>query len=672
MDATEFAVSETASPNVSINAGISRPARIVFGLRLKILAIVIGISLLSGAGTTYFLYSIQRQHLIENTRKATLTLSNSLEASMQHAMMTGDWDMVKEIITAVADEPSIEKIRILNSRGIVGVSSDQREKGARFDQAGRSCQFCHLAGQRPRNQTVVSELIPNQPLLLNVNLLENQPACHACHDPEQPILGLLMIEAPLTSVNDQLHASLMSTIFMTVIGTGVLIGLMLLALRRFIIQPVDELGKGMAEISAGNLDHPVHVNSQDEFGQLSHSFNEMRQRLKASLTDLERRNKELAVLNEVALTVNQSLDLQHVLSQAVESVSTKLDIESGLLFLYNERTDRFELCAARGTPEFICQEIERRRRDRSWDISGQVAESNQPYYVADMSQDKHFEGLWDALNRRSYVNVPLRCKNKVVGTLALVSYAGKPFPKEILNVVEAVGNEIGMAIENARLYRQLRYMASLEERERLAREMHDHIAQALGYLNVKALITEDLLTAGQIPAAHESLEELRKVAKIAYTDVREAIFNLRSAAAAHTDLLPTLKEYLEEYHAYYGLHARLEVHREDLCIFSSEVASQVMRIIQEALTNVRKHASARSVWIDIKPDGDQICISIKDDGCGFSPAQVALSARQHFGLQIMQERAASIGGEVEIVSRPGSGTQVLIRVPASQDSRMVI
>jgi two-component system nitrate/nitrite sensor histidine kinase NarX len=481
-----------------------------------------------------------------------------------------------------------------------------------------------------------------------------------------------MIETPLTSVNEQLRTSLWSTIIMTLTGTCVLIGLMLLALRRFVIHPVDELSKGMAEISAGNLEHQVHVGSRDEFGRLAQSFNEMRQRLRTSLADLEKRNNELAVLNEVALTVNQSLDLQHVLTQALETVSTKLDIESGLLFLYNDRTDRFELCAARGTSEIICQEIERRRRNRFWDISSQVAESNQPYYVANMSQDEHFEGLWDQPDRRSYANVPLRSKNKVVGTLALVSYPGKPFPKEILRVVEAVGNEIGIAIENARLYRQLRYMAGLEERERLAREMHDHIAQALGYLNVKASITDDLLSAGQIPVARESLEELRKVAKIVYTDVREAIFNLRAAAASHTDLLPALRDYLEEYRAYYGLQARLEVHREDLCIFSSEVASQVMRIIQEALTNVRKHASASTVWIDVKPDGDQICISIRDDGCGFSPAQVALSDRQHFGLQIMQERASSIGGKVEVLSNPGTGTQVLIRVPAIQDSRTVI
>lgn len=672
MNATDFAVSETTSPHVDINAGASRSAQMVFGLRFKILVIVVGISLLSGAGTTYFLYSIQRQHLIDNARRATMTLSNSLESSLQHAMTTGDWEMVKEIITAVADEPSIEKIRILNSRGIVGVSSDQREKGVRFDQAGKSCQFCHVEGPQPRNQTVVYELVSSQPVLLNVNLLENRPACHTCHDPAQEILGLLMIEAPLSSVNELLHTSLWSTIVMTVTGTGVLIGLMLLALRRFVIHPVDELGKGMAAISAGNLDHQVHVKSRDEFGQLARSFNEMRQRLRASLEDLERRNKELAVLNEVALTVNQSLELKHVLSQALETVSTKLDIESGLLFLYNDRTDRFELCAARGVPDAICQEIERRRRNRSWDISGQVAESNQSYYVANMSQDEHFVGLWDEPDRRSYVNVPLRCKNKVVGTLALVSHAGKPFPKTILNIIEAVGNEIGIAIENARLYRQLRYMAGLEERERLAREMHDHIAQALGYLNIKASISEDLLSAGQIPAARESLEELRKIAKIVYTDVREAIFNLRAAAASHTDLLPALKDYLEEYRTYYGLQVQLEVHREDLCIFSSEVSSQVMRIIQEALTNVRKHASASSVWIEIEPDGDQILIKIRDNGCGFSPAQVALSDRQHFGLQIMQERAMSIGGEVEVVSHPGAGTQVHIRVPSIHDSRVVI
>jgi signal transduction histidine kinase len=224
-----------------------------------------------------------------------------------------------------------------------------------------------------------------------------------------------------------------------------------------------------------------------------------------------------------------------------------------------------------------------------------------------------------------------------------------------------------VSIVNAQLYRQLRYLAALEERDRLAREMHDHLSQALGYLNVKASLTSDLLSTGRDQQAQESLLELKRVAKKVYTDVRETIFNLRTVVSPRVGLIPTLRDYLADYRAHYGVEADLVFGDIDLVELLPEVAGQLLCIVQEALANVRKHAGACRVRIRCDQEGDQVCIRIEDDGQGFLPDQVAEETSQHYGLQIMAERAESVGGSLELVSQPGLGTQVIVRMPLFVD-----
>jgi signal transduction histidine kinase len=230
-------------------------------------------------------------------------------------------------------------------------------------------------------------------------------------------------------------------------------------------------------------------------------------------------------------------------------------------------------------------------------------------------------------------------------------------------IVESVGNQIGMVVENAQLYQQLRFLSVLEERDRLARELHDDLAQALGYLNIKASITNDLLVSGSTDQARESLLELKGAANFIYTDVREAIFNLRTTVSSRLGLLPTLHEYIEEYKAHYHLDVELLVDCPDGGELPPEVANQLLRVIQEALTNVRKHAAASKVSVQYCQSPHLIFISVEDTGKGFTPTPEITPNRQHIGLQVMRERVESIGGSLELISQPGQGTRVVVRVP---------
>lgn len=664
MDFPRLAVpkSATGEPKQDLKARTTNRV-LKLGLRSKLLILVVSIALGSVLISSFILLDFQRLQLIQNAQTSTTVLSGTLEANLHHAMLTHDWSMVNNIVRGVAADKTIGTIRILDTKGMVSTSSLPGEVGTQLNRTDPMCKPCHNEGVLTSNKTVVLNKATNPQSLLNVYLIENQAECHRCHAPEERILGLLMIETPMTSLNNQLSTNFRQ-IMLLALGTSVLlIGLIVPALNRYVVQPVEELSKGTAEISAGNLEYQVKVVNRDELGELAESFDGMRQQLKASMLEMERRNQELEVLNDVALTVSQSLDLQQVLAIVLETVAGKLGMETGLIFLLDDMTGRFKLCASRGASSVMCQEIERRRNQPSGDISGQVARTDQPYYVANIDADSRLEGLWDDPHNRSYINVPLRSKGKVIGTMVLVSYAGEPVTERAVAVIEAVGNEIGIVIENAQLYRQLRYLAVLDERDRLAREMHDHLAQGVGYLSVKASMTDDLLSSGQIDQAQVSLSELRKVAKLVYTDVREAIFNLRTQVSSKVGLLPTLQDYLAEYRTHYGLDAHLVIDGDGSVELSSEVASQLLRIIQEALTNVRKHAGSSKAWIRCRQADDQICISIEDDGRGFYPPETLKGSGQHYGLQIMRERAESVGGDLELESQPGQGTRVIVRMP---------
>jgi two-component system nitrate/nitrite sensor histidine kinase NarX len=144
--------------------------------------------------------------------------------------------------------------------------------------------------------------------------------------------------------------------------------------------------------------------------------------------------------------------------------------------------------------------------------------------------------------------------------------------------------------------------------------------------------------------------------------VREAIFSLRTTLSPGLGLLPSLREYLAEYRAHYGVHVELAGDGDSI-EFSPEVNVQLLRIIQEALTNVRKHAGASRAWVRFGREGSLRRITVEDNGRGFDPARLGREGQQYFGLQIMRERAESIGGSLALDSRPGQGTRVVVRVP---------
>ena len=251
-----------------------------------------------------------------------------------------------------------------------------------------------------------------------------------------------------------------------------------------------------------------------------------------------------------------------------------------------------------------------------------------------------------------------------MGYLCVVSAAPRAFGEAERKLLGGLAAQAAIAIQNVRLRGIEKGTAVVEERERLAREMPDCLAQALGLLHLKLGLAERALTEGATEPARRMLAEMRKVAGDAYDEVRQAIFGLRIMVSRGLGLVPTLAEYLHEFGQQAGLRVTLEVPEgNDRFHVAPEAEVQLVRIVQEALHNIRKHAGARIASVRLRRDGEAIVLVVEDDGAGFDPAAPAPDARRHFGLATMRERAESLGGALTLDSVPGVGTRVTVRIP---------
>ena len=378
--------------------------------------------------------------------------------------------------------------------------------------------------------------------------------------------------------------------------------------------------------------------------------------------EILRRNRELAAMNAVAAVVNESLDLNEVLNRSLESVLEVTGADAGEIFLWDDEHESMTQRAFRGQFREAFEEITRFRRNEG--LPGRIAQSRAPIVIHDLHRDERFlRKKVTQVGFQSFAGVPLSAKGKVAGVMGIAYLETGRLSTEDVKLLGVLGSQIGIAIENATLYSRLREMAMLEERHRIAREMHDGLAQDLGYVHLK--LSELLEATSPSPAAsvRDELAGLRKVIGGAYEDVRQAIFGLKVMVSRGLGLVPTLAEYLHDFGEQADLEVKLTIAEELATRLSPQAEVQLIRIIQEALTNVRKHARARRAWVGFEANGDSVEVVIRDDGRGFDTGAAHRSGKDSFGMQTMRERAESVKGTLEVDSRPEEGTRVIVRLP---------
>lgn len=368
------------------------------------------------------------------------------------------------------------------------------------------------------------------------------------------------------------------------------------------------------------------------------------------------------VVSHIAMGIDRHSNLAEMLGITLRKVLELTGIEMGWVHLLSEGSGEMVLCTHRGLSSRLAEELNRLELDG--EVTSKLFASGEPVITENAAEDPLLgRGVMREEGLRFHASVPLKSRGKFLGIMSLASRSERRLADQQVTLLAAIGQEVGLAIESARLAEQAQQVAVLEERERLARELHDGLAQVVGYLLMQSRAVAKLLDGGEAERAKSELEEMQQVAAEAYGDVRETILGLRTAVSCSDDLIQALEEYLGSYSHQSGIGARLVLGEGTSLVLSPSAEIQLLRIIQEALANVRRHAHAKHAWVRIEASGDKATITIEDDGRGFDLMRQDCGGLPRFGLQTMKERAESVGGTLEIVTQPGHGTRVIVVLP---------
>ena len=373
-------------------------------------------------------------------------------------------------------------------------------------------------------------------------------------------------------------------------------------------------------------------------------------------SQLRRRNEELLALHGAALDVTSQLTLDVVLKKVVEQARGLVGAKYGAVSVI-DHDNRIV--------SFITSGISTEERAKigpppvGHGLLGVVLREGQHLRLADLTRHPQSHGFpAHHPPMHSLLAVPIPCKGPFLGNLYLTE---GNFTADDEETLTRFALQAALAIDNAHLHEQVADLAIAQERLRIAHEMHDGLAQVLGYVNTKVQAAEMYLKREKTEEAAVQLRELATSARQAYSDVRESIVGLRTLPGPTRSLDEVLREYLARWEEMSRVEASLRIDPAVQLRPSQEL--QVVRIVQESLTNVRKHAKATRARVEIARDGERLVTTIEDDGAGFNAAARARGEFPQFGLSTMRERAESIGGTLTIDSTPGAGTRVRFELP---------
>ena len=268
----------------------------------------------------------------------------------------------------------------------------------------------------------------------------------------------------------------------------------------------------------------------------------------------------------------------------------------------------------------------------------------------------------DPAVRESYSGA-VRGPDGSFGDLWLGRHDDREFDEKDARFLATMGEVTSIAIANARLFERERQGVIVEERERIAREMHDGMAQVLGVTHLRLRALEASSDVRDLSDVHTEISNLADLCLEAYSDVRESILGLHEASRVDRALMESLRAYIEKYSKQSGIPTRLEADPEHEVVLPTRYQVQVLRVVQEALTNVRKHSGAASAVVSCFDDGTRTVVTVADDGHGFDLSGLP-EGREGFGLHSMRERMELLGGTLTLDSEPGRGTRVVARVPS--------
>jgi signal transduction histidine kinase len=375
---------------------------------------------------------------------------------------------------------------------------------------------------------------------------------------------------------------------------------------------------------------------------------------------LERQNAELLALHGAGLDVSAELSLDAVLNKVVERARALVGARYGALSVVNDDGS---------IQTFLTSGVTTEQRARigappvGHGLLGVVLREGERLRLRDIGSDPRSYGFPpNHPVMHSLLAVPVTCKGPFVGNLYLSEKEnGGEFTTGDEETLDRFAVQAAIAIDNAHLHRQVADLAIAQERLRIAHEMHDGIAQVLGYVNTKVQAAIEYIRRSRTEEGLDQLRELAEAAREAYRDVRESIVDLRTLPGPTRSFQDVLQEYIDRWKEQTGISTQFAV--DDEMVLPPGTELQLVRIIQESLTNVRKHSKATRAEVDVRTRDGKLLLTVSDNGGGFDQALRSRSVFPRFGLSTMRERAESIGATFSLESTPGAGTIVRVEIP---------
>ncbi|MBS1251594.1 MAG: Oxygen sensor histidine kinase NreB [Anaerolineales bacterium] len=639
-------------------------------VRAKIMGMILGLTLVLGFGVTLQVRISMTRTLTQELEQRGISIGRGLAARSTDPILIHDTFALYQLIRDTVDNnPDLRYAFVLGQNGQILVHSFVQDEDS-LESAGFPLELIEA------NRAASHERYHQGLIQTNEGLIHDfaVPIFEGRAGTARVGLSETRLRATVNAVTGQL---LLTTLAVAIVGVAAAAFLTWLLTR-----PILNLVSVTRAVARGDLSQKAPRWADDEIGTLSAAFNHMVDDLATAQAESEaynqellRRNRELAVLNAVAEAASGPLALKPLLERALERVLELLNLEAGWVMLTNGSGDEgAQLVGAVGMP----RQVARHETKAGFPSCpcGEVLDTAQPLVIHPLRDICPISTirLKDDRPVTCHAAIPLIAKSRVLGVFNIMASDPSQFSPDDLRLLNAIGAQLGVAIENARLWEELKQKEALrgqlldkvihaqeEERQRIARELHDETSQALTSFMVGLKVLEK---ADSTTEVHQRATELRQIVADALEDVRGLALELRPSTLDDKGLIPTLQRYTRDYGQKFAITVDCHTLGFDGVRLLPRVETAVYRIIQEALTNVAKHANADTVSVLLEKRTGRLLVIVEDDGCGFDVDHQLRSGTQgqRLGLYGMRERANLIGGDLTIESRPGAGTTMFVEV----------
>jgi nitrate/nitrite-specific signal transduction histidine kinase len=454
-------------------------------------------------------------------------------------------------------------------------------------------------------------------------------------------------------------------LLLVLLALGVIVPVLVTAYGvRHITRPIQKLIRASAQVTAGQFKHRIEVKTGDEIEALADQFNLMSAELDDSYSTLEKkvadRTRELAILNSIISVASRSLDIEEILENALNQTVEQMGFDAGVAFRFEPHPTPPLLMAHQDFEPAIAVDLV-----NGYTIAGRGVPAVYPEEVTTFGVEDFQDGkLRDQLSQLDFrwlVYIPLSTKGRKLGFFILGRHALGQLSPEELSLLSSIGKQVGVAMENARLYERAELVATTAERSRLARELHDAVTQTLFSANLTADVIPRIWRRDPEEGL-QNLEELRQLTRGALAEMRTLLLEMRPEALERSDIKSLLTQLADAFIGRVRVPVSLAIQGD--CELTHEVKIVFYRVAQEALNNIAKHSGAQHVELVLACQPGRTTLLIRDDGLGFEPDAIQPG---HMGISIMRERASSIGACLTVQSQVDQGTTVELGWRSAQE-----